>query len=411
VDTPAPPNRRGSLIGILVVLLLVGAALVYYQSTISQTNGASSEISSLQGRVNNLQQVNSALQAQVNSLASNTSGNLSAGSPQALYSTSIKSVVTVQGDMLITRNTFFGQVTSIETLLGSGFVVDYQNSSYIVTNYHVVGGVSNITVTFSDGDSYPASVKGSDQLRDLAVLSVNAPSSEFLPLQIVSLPSGVSVGEAVYAIGSPFGLSGSMTFGIVSQTGRTISESTNTQVNIPDVIQFSAPINPGNSGGPLLDAVGQVIGITTAAVSNSEGLGFAIPSSTLYRELGSLISSGTYNLHPSLGLNGTDMNYQLSLASKSNETYGVLVESVVPGGAADKAGIRGGTSTSSIEGANYQIGGDIIVSINGVKIVDTDGLSSYLEENTVAGQTIQVGIVRGGSMMTVSLVLGTESSS
>jgi S1-C subfamily serine protease len=408
METAPHPSRGGRLAGILVVVLLATAVFLYYESTVQQGNGSASEVSSLKAQVTNLELVNSQLQSQIGSLSSNSTTNSTA--PEGLYSRAIASVVTIVGEELLVQNTFFGQETQVETVQGSGFVVDYQNASYVVTNYHVVGGVSNITVTFADGDSYPASVKGSDQQRDIAVLSVKAPQSEFVPLSLVSLASDVQVGEPVYAIGSPFGLSGSMTFGIVSQTGRTITESTNTQVTIPDVIQFSAPINPGNSGGPLLDSDGNVIGITTAAVSNSEGLGFAIPASTIFRELASLITTGGYTLHPALGVNGTDMNYQLAQAEGTNVTYGFLVESVVPGGGADKAGIMGGSRTVSVEGQNYRVGGDIIVSINGVKIIDSDALASYLEENTVAGQTVQLGIIRAGTPMTVSVVLGAQSS-
>jgi S1-C subfamily serine protease len=329
---------------------------------------------------------------------------LSAGSLYARYSVS---VVTIQSYELTTQNTFFGQLSSIESIQGSGFVVDYQNSSYVVTNNHVVSGTSNITVTFSDGNSYPASVKGTDQYRDLAVLTVSAPASEFHALNVLASTSAVIVGETVFAIGSPFGLSGSMTAGLVSQVGRTITESTNTQITIPDVIQFSAAINPGNSGGPLLDSNGNVVGITTATASNSEGLGFAIPAGTLSRELPSLVSKGDYTLHPDLGLGSTtDMTYQLAGATGSNVTYGVLVESVVSGGPADRAGIQGGTKTVTVEGQSYLVGGDIILSINGVKIVDSDGLASYLEENTTAGQTVQLGIIRSGVYTSASVVLG-----
>jgi S1-C subfamily serine protease len=176
------------------------------------------------------------------------------------------------------------------------------------------------------------------------------------------------------------------------------------------VIQFSAPINPGNSGGPLLDSAGEVIGITTAAVGNSAGLGFAIPSSTISRELSSLVTSGKYSLHPSLGIEGVGMTYQLAKTTGSSLTYGVLVEKVTSGSAADKAGIQGGTRTATVEGSSYTIGGDIIVSVNGEKVVDFDSLASYLEGNTIAGQTIQLGVIRSGAMMTLSVTLGSLRS-
>jgi len=402
------PRSSGIVVAVLVVAaLLMGAGVVYYAGSLVSGSSNTSRVSSLQEQVSSLERENAALQSQ---LASAPSGsNLTASSAESLYATAIKSVVTVQGDEVVTQNSFFGVISTIETVQGSGFAVDYLNSSYIVTNYHVVNGVTNITVTFSDGNSYPASVKGSDQYSDLAVLTVSAPASEFYPLQLLDTLGGVKVGEGVYAIGSPFGLSGSMTFGIVSQVGRTITESTSSQVSISDVIQFSAPINPGNSGGPLLDQAGLVIGITTAAVSNSEGLGFAIPSTTIAGELSDLITTGGYTLHPLLGLTGADMTYQLAQAEGTNVTYGVLVESVTSGGAAQKAGIMGGTKNVTIEGSSYEIGGDIIVSINGTKVVDSQALGSYLEEYTIAGETVQLGIIRDGGYMTVNVVLGALS--
>jgi len=395
------------VIGLLIVALLILAAAIYFEETVTfPHNSVQSEVSSLQSQVSALQHVNSDLQSQL--AATTTTQNLSASSAEAVYAGYSKSVVTVQSYELISQNTFFGPVSSLESIQGSGFVVSFENSSYIVTNNHVVSGATNITVTFADGNSYPASVKGTDPQRDLAVLAASAPSSEYHPLMILSSIAGVTVGETVYAIGSPFGLAGSMTVGVVSQVDRTITESS-TQVTIPDVIQFSAAINPGNSGGPLLDSSGEVVGVTTAAVSSSEGLGFAIPASTLARELPSLLTTGNYTLHPNLGISSSaDMTYQLAQAMGTNVTYGVLVQAVTSGGPADKAGIRGGTQTVTVEGQSYLTGGDIVVSINGVKVVDMDALASYLEENTTAGESVQVGIIRSGTLITVTVVLGSQ---
>jgi len=153
------------------------------------------------------------------------------------------------------------------------------------------------------------------------------------------------------------------------------------------------------------------VGITTAAVTNSAGLYFAIPASTIIRELPSLTSSGKYSIHPSLGITGADMTYQLSKVVGSNLTYGVLVQTVVSGGAAATAGIRGGTTSSVVEGSTYNTGGDVIVSVDGVKVVNTYALASYLEENVTAGETVQLGIIRSGVSMTVSVVLGAMPSS
>jgi S1-C subfamily serine protease len=281
----------------------------------------------------------------------------------------------------------------------------YLDSLYIVTNFHVVNGVQNLTVTFADGDAYPAKVVGTDPYSDLAVVTVNAPAKEFVPLQVIS-SANVEVGQPVAAIGNPYGLSGSMTFGIVSQLGRTIQEATAGNFSISGVIQFSAPINPGNSGGPLLNANGQVIGITTAMVNGSQGVGFAIPSSTILLELPSLISTGSYNMHAYLGISGVDMDYQLAQASHTNVTYGVLIEDVVSGGPAAAAGLRAGSTTITIAGEQYLVGGDVIISINGTKIVNQDALATYLQENALAGQRVQIGIIREGSLMTVVLTLG-----
>jgi len=403
----AKPRPRTAVVVLVVAALLITSIGVYYQTTVRGTSGSfSSEVSALKSQVANLEQSNSNLQTLLASQtdSDSNSSTLTVGSLYARYSVS---VVTIQSYEITTQNTFFGQLSSIESIQGSGFVVDYQNSSYVATNNHVVAGASNITVTFSDGNSYPASVKGTDPYRDLAVLTVSAPASEFHPLAVLASTSSLTVGETVFAIGSPFGLSGSVTAGLVSQVGRTITESTNTQITIPDVIQFSAAINPGNSGGPLLDSTGNVVGITTATASNSEGLGFAIPAGTLSRELPSLVSNGDYNLHPDLGLGSTaDMTYQLAQMTGSNVTYGVLVESVVSGGPASTAGIQGGTRTVTVEGQSYLLGGDIILSINGVKVIDSDGLASYLEENTTAGQTVQLGIFRSGTYISTSVVLG-----
>ena len=397
----AGPSRTAKVAAVVVAVLIGVAFFAYYEA--SRQPPGNTEISTLRSEVTSLEQANQALQSQLASTTNSTRAPLEA---QTLYSTSLPSVVTVQGYELTTQSSFFGQSTTITGVQGSGFAVSFQGSDYIVTNNHVVNGVSNITVTFSDGNSYPASVKGTDPYRDLAVLAVQAPAGEFHPLAIISSPQAVQVGETAYAIGSPFGLSGSLTVGVVSQVGRTITES-NTQFAIPDIIQFSAAINPGNSGGPLLDSSGEVIGITTAAVSNSQGLGFAIPASTLSKELSPLIITGNYTLHPYLGISSADMTYQLAQKAGTNVTYGLLVQTVVSGGPAATAGVRGGTGSATVEGQSYLIGGDVIVSINGSKIVNTDALASYLEEHAIAGQTVQLGMIRSGAPMTVNVTLGS----
>jgi serine protease Do len=172
------------------------------------------------------------------------------------------------------------------------------------------------------------------------------------------------------------------------------------------VIQFSAPINPGNSGGPLLNAQGEVVGITTAIVGNAQGVGFAIPSDTVIRELSALISTGKYDQHPYMGVGLIEMSYQLALLTKSNETYGVLIENVVKNSPADNSGLKAGSTSVNIGNQRYLIGGDIIISINGTRIVNQDALSSYLEQHTQVGQKITVGIIRDGKPLEIGLTLG-----
>jgi S1-C subfamily serine protease len=322
---------------------------------------------------------------------------------EQIYAAANLSVVTIQGTQV--QNSYFGN--QISSILGSGFVVTYSGADYVVTNDHVVQSTSNMTVTFADGNAYPAKVVGTDPYSDLAVVSVpTAPTSEYLPLSLVS-SSTLRVGDSVVAIGNPYGLTGSMTEGIVSQLGRTIQDETAGNYSIANVIQFSAAINPGNSGGPLLNADGQVVGITTAAVTSATGLGFAIPSDAIIAELPLLITTGTYALHSYLGISEVDMNYQLAQAMGANVTYGVLVESVVPGGPAAAAGLQAGSQNVVVNGQQYLIGGDIIISINGTRITTSDSLGTYLADHTVAGQTVTLGIIRSGDKyMTVTLTLG-----
>ena len=212
------------------------------------------------------------------------------------------------------------------------------------------------------------------------------------------------------AVGSPYELAGSMTTGIVSALGRTITEDMSGSYPIANVIQTSTPINPGNSGGPLLNYQGQVVGITTAIVSDSQGLGFAIPSSTVLREISSLVADGSYNKHPMIGASGTDMSYEIAKAINVDVTYGWLVAQVTSGGPADTAGLRGGTQQVTVAGQTVIIGGDIIIAINGTRITNIDDLSTYLEEHTLPGQTINVTIMRSNQKMTLAIVLGARPS-
>jgi len=290
---------------------------------------------------------------------------------------------------------------------GSGFVYNYNLRMVVVTNYHVVADAINITVTFANGNGYPARVLGRDPYADLALLSVDAPESEFKPLEIVS-SSTLRVGDIVVAVGNPYGLAGSMSLGIVSALGRTLSVDLAGGYPIANLIQTTAPLNPGNSGGPLLNLKGQVVGVTTAIVSDSQGIGFAIPSNTVLREIADLVEFGSYNRHPWLGAMGVDMSYEIARVMGVNVTYGWLITNVVSGGPAANAGLRGGTRQVVIAGQFMMVGGDIIIAINGTRITGIDSLSAYLEENTSPGQTIIVTVVRQNQIISVAVALGTR---
>jgi S1-C subfamily serine protease len=387
----------------VVVGLLVGGWLGYFigYSTISdKINVMQEQLSTLQQQIQNLQSTNNATnQNTIYLLGENVSLS-------QLYEQIKNSIVVVRGLLVqqdIFRRTYYSQVQ------GTGFIYNFTGEIAILTNYHVVSGTINVTVTFVNGHGYPASVLGSDPYADLAVLSTNAPQSEYDPLEIVS-SSTLNVGEPVITVGNPYGLAGSMTTGIVSAMGRTITEETSGTFAIADVIQTTALLNPGNSGGPLLNYKGQVVGITTAIVSGSQGLSFAIPSDAILREIEALVTEGSYNKHPWLGIAGTDMTYEIAKAMNTNVTYGLLITQVTSKGPADNAGLQGGTRQVVVAGESVIIGGDIITAIDGTKITSMDDLLTYLEVHTVPGQTINITIVRNSQTMTLSVKIGTRPS-
>jgi len=324
-----------------------------------------------------------------------------------LYNEVKDSVVVITGYVI--QYSFFGR--QYASGQGSGFVYEYENDMVVITNNHVVDDAENITVTFSNGNGYAASVIGSDAYSDLAVLSVDAPLEEFQPLEITS-SSTLNVGDPVVAIGSPFGLGGTMTSGIISQLGRTITTDDSGAGSFPiaNIIQTSAAINPGNSGGPLLNYEGQVIGITTAIIEDSNGLGFAVPSNTILREIESLITTGTYTQHPWVGVSGTDMTYEIAKTIGTNITYGWLIMQLTTGGAAADAGLQGGTQQVRVVDEWIFIGGDIIIAVDGIRVINGDTFMSYLEEHTTPNQTITTTILRNNQIQYVSVVLKQRPS-
>jgi S1-C subfamily serine protease len=401
-------NTLKAAIAVLIVVVMVLASMAaFYNFSLASANA---KVNSLERSTAGLQERNVELQSMLSVVQSRENVSAVSLNPVWIYDNANRSVVTIQGSKIVTVLTLFGPQNTVGSVLGSGFVVKYAGSYFVATNFHVVDGLVNVTETFWNGDAYRATVIGSDPYSDLAVLSTPAPQSDLHPLDLVS-SLALRVGQPVVAIGNPFGLSGSVTFGIVSQLGRTIQYQSDTGTfTIADAIQFSAPINPGNSGGPLLDADGFIIGITSAAVTGSQGVGFAIPSDTILRELPDLIGSGKYARHPYFGFQVVDMNYQLAEAMGSKITYGVLIENTIPGGPADKAGLRGGQLAVTIGTQQYLLGGDIIVSLEGTRIVNYDAFATYLEKYTAPGQTVQVGIIRAGAYVAIPVVIGAKPS-
>jgi S1-C subfamily serine protease len=295
--------------------------------------------------------------------------------------------------------------------LGSGFVFD--KAGYIITNYHVIADAGSISVTFSNNQSIDATLVGSDPYTDIAVLKVNTPSSALTTLTLGD-SDAVHVGDSVVAIGNPFGLSRSVTAGIVSAIQRQITSPTPDQYAIDHVIQTDAAINHGNSGGPLLNARGEVIGVnaqieTGGITQGNVGVGFAVPSNTVKSVAGQLIETGKVE-HAAIGITAQpltpDVAEEFRLAVKS----GVIVETVQPGSGAAKAGLKGGTTDVTVAGESYRLGGDIIVSANGMPIKDLASLRDIASE-LEPGDTITLEIYRGEVKRTIDVKLGRRPSS
>ena len=286
---------------------------------------------------------------------------------------------------------------------GSGFV--YDNLGHIITNAHVVDGATKATVTFLDGSQYDAEIIGKDKFTDIAVIKVSEKPRLLHPLQIGD-SSQLRIGEQVAAIGNPFGLSGSMTSGIVSQMGRLLP-SQDSGFSIPDVIQTDAAINPGNSGGPLLNLRGEVVGINTAIQSSSgefSGVGFAIPSNTAIKIVPSLIEDGEYH-HPWIGISGRDIDPDLARVLELKDAKGFLIITVVDGSPADKAGLKGMTATQVIDGKEYPADGDIIISVDDKEVRKISDILIHLQREKSVGDTMVLGVVRDGEFMHKFLTL------
>ncbi len=324
----------------------------------------------------------------------------------AVYKKVLPSVVNITSTTLV-FDFFYGTVP--QQGQGSGFILD--KAGHILTNNHVVQGANRgIEVQLSNKRRYAAKVVGTDKMHDLALLQIDAPDLQ--PVTLAS-SSGLSVGQKVYAIGNPFGLSGTMTRGIISSI-RTLPRAKGSEEgSIEDAIQTDAAINPGNSGGPLLNSSGDVIGINTMIASNgadqSSGIGFAIPIDTAKSVLADLIKFGKVK-RPSLGIVsygiGPDLASQMGLAADE----GVLIQRVVPGGAAEKAGLHGGNQQAYVGNTPIMLGGDLIVAIDSQRVSDPQDISAIMDKHQ-AGDTVAVTVVRGQRQMTYKLTLGEARDS
>ena len=286
--------------------------------------------------------------------------------------------------------------------MGSGFV--YSDEGYVITNQHVVQDAEKVMITFLDGEAYIGNVVGSDRDLDIAVVKVQPTNTYLQPIKIGD-SSKLKVGEKIAAIGNPFGLSGSMTSGIVSQMGRLLPQESG--YSIPDVIQTDAAINPGNSGGPLLNMKGEVVGINTAiqsATGEFSGIGFAVPSNTVKKVVPVLIEKGEFS-HPWMGISGTDVDPELAEVRDLKSSKGFLVVSVIEGSPAETAGLLGVTETKEIDGREFALDGDIILSIDGETVRKISDILVHLQREKSVGDEMILTVNRNGEMLELTMVL------
>ena len=388
------------LIASLVILLVLSAgfsAFNYIDSgrrigdLTNQVSALSSSVQSLSSRLSNSNE-------KINSLTQ-TLSELGSGSTSDVNSITLI-YEQVKGSVVLIKSTL-----PQGTATGSGFI--YDTEGRIVTNDHVVDGANSITVTFINGTILSATVVGADPYSDIAVIKVDAPTALLKPLKLGN-SSALKVGETVLAIGNPYGLADTLTTGIVSALGRELDAASGYPIG--DVIQTDAAINPGNSGGPLLNMRGKVIGINTAIVSQSStGIGFAVPSNTIARELPSLISTGKYD-QVYIGIQGTDVTPGIISAMGLPEgTHGTLLTSITRGSPADVASLKGGTRYVNVDGVYTPLGGDVITAADGLEMKGLYDLILYMQRNKRPGDVIALTIIRGGAEMVVSVTLGTRT--
>ena len=339
--------------------------------------------------------------------------------PLAPVSVSTTDLSAQQDALMTIYSTFSPGVVSIRTTTaqGSGWV--YSADGYIVTNNHVVTGETSVEIDFADGTKVFGKVVGTDSYSDLAVIKVDVPAAELHPLPLGDSDT-LQVGQTVIAIGNPFGLSGTMTTGIISALGRSLPSTTTANgggyFSNADVIQTDTALNPGNSGGPLLNLNGQVIGINSAIQTVSStasgepvnsGIGFAISINTVKRVIPTLIQTGKFD-YPYLGLTTVDdLPLEAINALGLTSTTGAYVTGVFSGGPSDNAGILAGTLPLNLAGyGNLNKGGDLIIAVDGNKIITFDDMIAYLALHKSPGDTVTLTVLRGGQQVDVPVVLG-----
>ena len=314
----------------------------------------------------------------------------------SVYRKNIGSVVNITSRAM-TFDFFYGLVP--QEGQGTGFIIDKEG--HIITNYHVIADARQVEVTLHDRKKYKATIVGTDRSHDLAIVQIKA--TGLLPMTLGD-STNLQVGQKVYAIGNPFGLSGTLTRGIVSSI-RQVQEPDG--MVIDEAIQTDAAINPGNSGGPLLNWHGEVIGINTmiaSSVGQSAGIGFAIPINTAKAVLNDLVTIGRVR-RPALGVRTIPIGGELATEMNLAADYGLLIVQAVPGGAADRSGLRGGTERAYLGNIPIMIGGDLIVAVDGKKVESQQDLAQVMN-NHRAADTVTVTIYRGKKKMDVSVVLG-----
>jgi S1-C subfamily serine protease len=327
--------------------------------------------------------------------------------PAAIYRRRVSGVVTIIS--------LFGSQND-DAAQGSGFVVS--SRGYILTNSHVIttagedppgqtpDAASSVFVEFRDGDRVPASIVGWDVYDDVGVLKVNPNEHGLTPVPLGD-SSAVVVGEPVAAIGSPFGNENSLSVGVVSATERSI-ESLTSSYDLVDAIQTDAPINRGNSGGPMFDARGRVIGINAQIRSesgNAEGVGFAVPINSAKRSMNQLISNGKVR-YAWLGVSTQTVTPKLAAHFGFTRARGAAVQTVVEGGPADRAGLKGGTREETFRGVQFRPGGDLIIAIDGHPVESAEDVVRVVTEQLVPGQTVRLTLLRGNDQLVVTLLLG-----